>query len=39
MSSFAKGAVLFDGAGGNFQVHTSRRVAPGKPKFTQEKRM
>jgi glc operon protein GlcG len=29
MSSFAKGAVLFDGAGGNFQIHTSRRDVPG----------
>ena len=28
--SFAKGAVLFDGAGTNYAVHTSRREAPGK---------
>ncbi|CAN5580541.1 hypothetical protein BH09PLA1_BH09PLA1_04840 [soil metagenome] len=28
-ASFAKGAVLFDGAGANYQVHTSRRVQPG----------
>jgi glc operon protein GlcG len=27
--SFAKGAVLYDGQGVNYQVHTSRRVAPG----------
>lgn len=29
MASFSKGAVLFDGAAGNFQVHTSRRVTSG----------
>jgi glc operon protein GlcG len=29
LSSFARGAVLFDGNGANFQIHTSRRVAPG----------
>lgn len=28
-AAFAKGAVLFDGAGANFQVHASRRVEPG----------
>jgi glc operon protein GlcG len=27
--SFAKGAVLFDGHGASYQVHTSRRAAPG----------
>jgi glc operon protein GlcG len=27
--SFAKGAILYDGRGVNYQVHTSRRVAPG----------
>ena len=27
--SFSKGAVLFDGHGANYQVHTSKRVAPG----------
>jgi glc operon protein GlcG len=29
LAAFAKGAVLFDGAGANFQVHASRRVEPG----------
>jgi glc operon protein GlcG len=28
-SAFAKGAVLFDGYGGNYMVHASRREAPG----------
>jgi len=28
-ASFAKGAVLFNGDGANYQVHTSRRVRPG----------
>ena len=28
-SAFAKGAVLFDGQGGNYMVHASRREAPG----------
>ena len=28
-AAFAKGAVLFDGAGGNYMVHASRREAPG----------
>jgi len=27
--AFAKGAVLFDGQGGNYMVHASRREAPG----------
>ena len=27
--SFARGAVLFDGNGANYQVHTSRRTGPG----------
>jgi quercetin dioxygenase-like cupin family protein len=27
--SFAKGAVLYDGQGVNYQVHTSRRAVPG----------
>jgi glc operon protein GlcG len=30
MASFAKGAVLFDGHGANYQVHTSKRVEAGK---------
>jgi glc operon protein GlcG len=29
MSSFAKGAVLFDGAGANYQIHTSHRTTAG----------
>jgi glc operon protein GlcG len=29
LSSFSKGAVLFNGDGANYQVHTSRRVQPG----------
>ena len=28
-AAFAKGAVLFDGHGGNYMVHASRREAPG----------
>jgi glc operon protein GlcG len=28
-AAFAKGAVLFDGQGGNYMVHASRREAPG----------
>ncbi len=28
-AAFAKGAVLFDGKGGNYMVHASRREAPG----------
>jgi len=28
-AAFAKGAVLFDGNGGNYMVHASRREAPG----------
>jgi glc operon protein GlcG len=28
-SAFARGAVLFDGKGANYQVHASRRVQPG----------
>jgi quercetin dioxygenase-like cupin family protein len=28
-AAFQKGAVLFDGNGGNYMVHTSRREAPG----------
>src|SRR5262249_47901804 len=29
-TSFEKGAVLFDGAGANYMIHTSRRTEPGK---------
>ncbi|HKF42738.1 MAG TPA: cupin domain-containing protein [Thermoanaerobaculia bacterium] len=28
-AAFAKGAVLFDGAGGNYMIHASRREKPG----------
>jgi glc operon protein GlcG len=28
-AAFDKGAVLFDGAGNNYMIHTSRRVSPG----------
>lgn len=29
MSAFAKGAILFNGDGANYQIHASRRVGPG----------